>query len=114
MQFDSVARTYRYWNGRRYVTEPGPDKALFEVLKQRFEDAGYKMPKLVFWNVANRNAPVPVTVNEMGVVLLSGFAPATLKMALTGKTDPYEAMVEVLLNKRYDPVENAVLKAVGA
>lgn len=114
LHFDAVARTHQYWNGHRYVTQPGPNKALFEVLKQRFEDAGYKMPKLVFWNVANRNAPVPVTVNEMGVVLLSGFAPATLKMALTGKTDPYEAMVEVLLNKRYDPVENAVLKAVGA
>ena len=104
--YEYTSRGYRMVNAVNY-------KALFPELIRRFEEAGYKMPKLVFWNLSNRDTAIPVTVNEEGVILLGGFSPATMKMALTGKTDPYEAMVDVLLNKRYDPVEEAVLRTVN-
>ncbi len=44
----------------------------FENAKRRFAAHGYKLPQIVFWNVASRNSNQPVTRNEQGVALVSG------------------------------------------
>lgn len=106
MEFDSCTRFYDYENSR--YSRP-LSRTLFEELAKRFADAGYKMPKLAFWNVMSRSLTIPVQGNEMGVSLVSGFGPAAIKMVLSGKTDPYEALVETLKNKRYDAVEEAII-----
>ena len=41
----------------------------FEFAKARFEEAGYRLPRVVFWNVQSRNTQQPVTRNEQGVAL---------------------------------------------
>ena len=111
MEFDSCAQsnsgsfsTYDY-NACKYVAKK---TALFEVLKKRWEAAGYKMPKLVFWNVASRSGAIPLQQNDMGVALLSGFSTAIAKMAFNSKLDPYEVLVDTLNEPRYDAVEAAV------
>lgn len=111
MEFDSCAQsnsgsfsTYDY-NACKYVAKK---TALFEVLKKRWEAAGYKMPKLVFWNVASRSGAIPLQQNDMGVALLSGFSTAIAKMAFSSKLDPYEVLVDALNEPRYDAVEAAV------
>ena len=48
---------------------------MFNELADRFAKYGYKLPKLVFWNVNSRTKTIPMTENEMGVVLVSGFSP---------------------------------------
>ena len=117
MEFDSCAQsnsgsfsTYDY-NTRKYVAK---QTALFEVLKKRWEAAGYKMPKLVFWNVASRSGAIPLQQNDMGVALLSGFSTAIAKMAFSSKLDPYEVLVDALNEPRYDAVENAIKDTLTA
>ena len=102
MEFDSA--TYGGYYGR-FAT---PSQTLFDTIRQKYERAGYKLPRLVFWNVNSRTGSIPVTENELGVALVSGFSPAICKIVLSGNLDPYGALVETLMNKRYDPVEEAI------
>lgn len=79
-------------------------KVLFETIAERYASYGYKLPRLVFWNVCGRTRTVPVIENEFGVALVSGFSINNLKMILSGELDPYECLLETLNDKRYDPV----------
>ena len=82
---------------------------LFNNIERRYKNAGYKMARLVFWNLMGRsNSTIPVTTNEMGVALISGYSPALCKMVLSDKTDPYEALLEQLNTERYQPIEDAL------
>ena len=51
-----------------------------ETYTKLFEDAGYKLPEVVFWNVSSRNKGQPVTKNEQGVLLVSGCTPRLFSM----------------------------------
>lgn len=81
---------------------------LFDIIKQKYEYAGYKLPKLVFWNVDSRTNTIPVRENDMGVVLVSGFSVNICKMVMSGKTDPYECLLETINSERYQPIEDAL------
>lgn len=76
----------------------------FEHAKKLFEDHGYQLPKAVFWNVQSRNRQQPVSMNEQGVILISGCTPRIFSMVANGKFDPVLLMKEVLLSERYAPV----------
>ena len=86
-------------------------KALFDELADRYASYGYKLPKLVFWRVNGKTTTIPMTENEMGVVLVSGFSPNILSMVMSGQTDPWLALKEKLDSNRYDCVSDT-LKAV--
>lgn len=79
----------------------------FQAAKSMFQAAGVEMPSVVFWNVSARNDTLPVTKNEQGVTLVSGFSPATFKFVMNGST-PMELMLEVLNSYRYKPVVDAL------
>ena len=76
----------------------------FEYAKKLFEDHGYKLPQVVFWNVQSRNQQQPVKMNEQGVILVSGCSPRVFSMVASGQFDPAVFMKEVLLSKRYEPI----------
>ncbi len=76
----------------------------FENAKKRFAEAGYRLPSIVFWNVASRNCQQPVTMNEQGVALVSGATPKIFSMIADGSLSPYEFMMEVLESERYAPI----------
>lgn len=80
------------------------DVTNFEYAKRMFEDAGYRLPAVVFWNVASRNRQQPVTVDDAGVVLVSGCNPRLFSRVVSGDTDPYGFMMDVISDKRYDAV----------
>lgn len=73
----------------------------FENAKQMFEEHGYTLPKVVFWNVASRNSNQPVTMNEQGVALVSGCTPRLFSMVTSGELSPYTFMMEVVQSERY-------------
>ncbi len=73
----------------------------FDYAKHIFEEAGYKLPNVVFWNVQSRKCQIPVTKNEQGAVLVSGFNPRIFKMVLEDYADPYEFMMKALGSERY-------------
>ena len=73
----------------------------FENAKKKFEEKGYKLPDIVFWNVASRNKQQPVTKNEEGVVLVSGCTPKLFSMVASGEMNPLVFMMEVIESERY-------------
>lgn len=102
MEFDSATYSYSDY-GRRSVNEK-----LFTTIEKKFRQAGYKLPRLVFWNVNSRTGTIPVKENELGVALVSGFSVNVCKMVLSGELDPYKCLIEQLDAARYQPVEDAV------
>lgn len=80
------------------------DMTNFEYAKKLFEDNGYKLPKVIFWNVASRNNQQPVTMNEQGVALVSGCSPVIFNMLKSDDFDPYSFMMEVVSSERYSPI----------
>ena len=84
--------------------------SLMKEIADKFAEHGYKLPKLVYWNVIggiDRKAPLPVQMNAEGAVLVSGFSPAIAKMIFSAKTNPYDVLVDALNVERYQPIEDA-------
>ena len=73
----------------------------FENAKEQFAKFGYRLPDVVFWNVASRNRQQPVKMNENGVALVSGATPRLFSMIAGGNLSPYSFMLEVLESERY-------------
>lgn len=85
------------------------NETLFETISNKYTNAGYKLPRLVFWNVASRTNVVPVLTNELGVALVSGYSPAIMSMVTSGELDPYKCLLKTLNSDRYQAVEDALL-----
>lgn len=82
---------------------------LFRIIEQKWNDAGYKMPRCVFWNINSRTGTLPVNRHEkFPVALVSGFSPAICNMVLSGELDPYQCLVNQLNSDRYQIVEDRV------
>ena len=105
MEFDSCAVTSER---NMYLASNRPSATLFQTIANEYLAAGYKMPRLVFWNVNSRTGTIPVRENDLGVALVSGFSPNICKMVMSGKTDPYECLLETLHSERYEPVRKAI------
>lgn len=104
MEFDSA--TYQYSYGSR---SSSVDQALFKRIREHWEIYGYKLPRLVFWNVCSRTGTIPVKENEMGVALVSGFSPMIADMVMSGELDPYKILVDKLHSPRYEKVWKVVM-----
>lgn len=85
-----------------------PTATLFDTIEQKYRDAGYKLPRLVFWNVNSRTGTIPVKQNDLGVALVSGFSVNIVNMVMSNKLDPYECLLDALNVERYQAVEDAV------
>ncbi len=73
----------------------------FENAKKMYEEAGYKLPQLVFWNVQSRRGQQPVRMHETGTALVSGCSPRLFSMVAGELVDPYTLMMEVIGSDRY-------------
>ena len=75
----------------------------YDVIKAKYADAGYVLPKMVWWNVESRNNQTPVTKNDSGL-LLSGASAAMLKTALSGDFSAEGAMDAIIMQERYEMI----------
>lgn len=73
----------------------------FENAKAKYAAYGYKLPEVVFWNVASINCQQPVKKNEQGVCLVSGVTPRLFSMVAGENLSLYSLMMEVLGGERY-------------
>ena len=73
----------------------------FEYTQRLFEEHGYQLPEVMFWNVASRNQQQPVKINDQGVALVSGCNPRIFSMLKAGILSPYAFMMDVLGSERY-------------
>ena len=85
-----------------------PNETLFATIAKKYAAYGYKLPRLIFWNVNSRTGTVPVKENDLGVALVSGFSVNIVKMVMSNKLDPYECLLDVLNVERYQAIEDAV------
>lgn len=99
MEFDFCARSN---------SGSGIEMKDFEIIKKRWKDAGYDLPRLVFWNIMSRTGTIPVKENKLGVALVSGFSPSIVRMVLSTELDPFKVLLDQLNTERYRPVEDAL------
>ena len=105
MEFDAAACSGYYGRNNWKKT----DDTLFAQIAKQYESAGYKMPRLIFWNVCGRTDTIPMVNNEEGLCLLSGFSQNVMKVAADKiKKDPYEALIAALDSPRYQKIEDAI------
>ena len=81
-----------------------PGAKAFEMIGKKYEDAGYKIPNVIFWNIASRHETnVPVEYKEKGVGLVSGFSPSIIKSILSAKQiTPLAILIETIGKERYN------------
>lgn len=125
MQFDSAQGYMRKREG--YASS-------LDQIKKSYKEAGYELPELVFWNLAggqhDNGGGKPVTVNDVGTSLVSGYSQGMLKVFLDNgsfeEDEEEEETVEVVekgddgevtvreekREKTMDPLKTAK-KAVG-
>lgn len=86
-----------YWNGGSLT--------FTEEMRKRFADAGYEMPKLVYWNVDSRKDTFLASKNDPNAILVSGQSASTFKNLIKGiDLSAFEIMVQTLNDPRYDCV----------
>ena len=81
-----------------------PDKTVFEDAKEKFEEYGYTLPQVVYWNVCARNTQFPVTMDEHGCALVSGASPTLFSQMISHELTPYSMMEHVLSSPRYSGI----------
>jgi hypothetical protein len=132
MQFDQAQSEYlsfgyRHDQQRETSLTVNRWTTSYERIKKKYADAGYKMPRLIFWNLAARSTDKPTTMDDMDTALVSGYSHGMLKAlmesgALEEEEEIVEAEVEVegedgmtevrKVKKKVDPL-TVVRKAVG-
>jgi Mg-chelatase subunit ChlD len=81
----------------------------YESICEKFEDAGYDVPHIVFWNVNGCSQDFQVESNAPNVSMISGFSIDILKCVLEGKNPtPFDTMMAALNNPRYDAIRHVV------
>jgi hypothetical protein len=84
MQFDSAQQN----TSNRWTTS-------FERIKKKYADAGYEVPRLIFWNLAARSTDKPTTMDDVDTALVSGYSQGMLRAFLeAGVFDDEEEIVE--------------------
>ncbi len=104
-EFDGIHRSYDWETGEWNEINP----RLFDAIARKYEDFGYKLPRLVFWNVWSRTGTIPVKENDLGVALVSGFSQNIADMVLSGELNPWKLLVDKLNSDRYRPVWEVVM-----
>ena len=84
--------------------EGGNDLTLYDTMKAKYRQYGYKLPDIVFWNVRSYGNNVPVTYKESGTALVSGFTPALFDMVMGKEISPEIIMNRVIESERYKMV----------
>jgi len=81
------------------------DMTLFRKIEQKYRRCGYKMPKLIFWNVDARNDQFPMSMDDRGFQVVSGCSPSIFKAILADEfLDPYDLMLSVIDSERYQRI----------
>ena len=93
MEFDKGVRDY--------------DTDTQTMIETRYKEFGYKVPKIVYWNLNSRtNENFPVLSDKKNVALVSGFSPSVVKSILNGNDfSPIGIMLDTINSERYELIE---------
>ena len=87
---------------------PDYQKTSYSYFKEKFEQLGFNIPEVVFWNVRARNAHFPVLNTELNVKMVSGASQNIIDM-ITNQTEEsaYDLMLKTL--EKYSCFDNIKL-----
>ena len=81
------------------------DDSAMEMIKRKYASAGYDVPNVIFWNLHAREGNSPVTINESGTALVSGFSPAIMESILKAEeVTPMSIMLKAVNAERYQSI----------
>ncbi|MBE0574191.1 DUF2828 family protein [Candidatus Dojkabacteria bacterium] len=76
-----------------------------DIAKQKFEAAGYTMPKLIYWNCSNWVADTHQASQDDNVQFISGQSASAFKTLIRGRSlSAYELMLSALNDEQYAEV----------
>ena len=92
MQFDEAVGVNSYNPRNKF------DKvSFFNKMKRKFQRWDVPFPKLVFWNVRESISGSPVTFDEHGTALISGYSPAIMQTIMSLQDfDPEAIMINAI------------------
>lgn len=80
-----------------------------EKINELYSQSGYTRPQIVFWNVNGASTDFPVTTDEHGTAMISGFSHSILKAVLASNEFSTEAILRRTVDdSRYDSVREAL------
>jgi len=104
MEFDAATSPHVGW-GTKHVPTKWNTTAQ-EMIEQKYAEAGYKVPAIVYWNIQSRGNNIPVAFDKTGTALISGFSPSILKSVVKGEiSSPQGIMDETIMSPRYEAIE---------
>lgn len=76
-----------------------------QMVEKMYEESGYKLPQIVYWNLNASMSNFPVEFDKMGTALISGLSPSILKSVL-GSDDmtPETIMMKTIDTERYNVI----------
>jgi hypothetical protein len=104
MEFDAATRSNGGWYSRD-VQVPAWNPTAQQMIEKMYADAGYKMPQIIYWNIQSRNGGIPVSFDQQGTALVSGFSPAIMQSLIKGEiSSPTQIMDATIMSERYSRV----------
>ncbi|RMZ72174.1 d-lactate dehydrogenase [Pyrenophora seminiperda CCB06] len=82
MQFDSAGAPDRWTTS-------------YDRIKKKYAEAGYEMPRLIFWDLAANSTSKPATMDDVDTALVSGYSQGMLKAFLESGAFEDEELVEI-------------------
>ena len=77
-----------------------------QMIRRQYEESGYTLPEIIFWNIQSRGKNFPVRHDESGTALISGLSPSIVKSVLGGKEmTPVSILNETINSERYSIIE---------
>lgn len=88
------------------IASEGNFETNYQSLVKEFQQSGYPVPHLVFWNVRGSITDFPALSDDFNVSLVSGFSIDVLKAVLSGENlTPFQTMMMAILDARYDAIQ---------
>ncbi len=96
MQFDAATNS-RWGGGSKW------NPTSQQMVEKMYEEYGYKLPEIIYWNLNASMSNFPVEFNKVGTALISGLNPSILKSVLGGdEMTPEGIMMKTIDTERYN------------
>jgi len=69
-----------------------------KMIRSEYEQHGYTLPSIIYWNIQSRNKNFPVRYDEKGTALVSGLSPSIMKSILIGNIDSPEHIMNITID----------------
>ena len=83
----------------------GYDESAIKMIERKYAEAGYTVPRVVFWNLNAAYGNTPVKFDKKGTALVSGFSPALAESVMSNDLEdftPFNVMLKAIMKQRYD------------